>query len=314
MAFSLKNLTVFLWIKFFSTWVTEKKSSTTRLNAKEFCLNIMCQSHQIVMNKFLKSPCLDNRFEHTLNQYPSFVKQTVPNFPPFTCYSTPARPAFFTKICSSCIPQYPMFFTNCKILPTIPNILHKVQNLAAIPPLTPTQDLPKERCAFAIPHNTQHSSQMVQGLVAIPHHYGILQILQNPCCYSTATTPDILHQKPHSHSNNTQYCCYSTPSLQFWQYPIFFTDCKTLLLFHQHSIQDLTQQRYDISAYRKDIHFAQNCHQVSYDVAVVFLLSETNYSIVRYERIELTRSCIVGRVNKGDAYINENSSFASRMK
>jgi hypothetical protein len=46
--------------------------------------------------------------------------------------------------------------------PTIPYILHKLQNLAAIPPSTPIQDLPKERYAFAIPHNTQHSSQMVK--------------------------------------------------------------------------------------------------------------------------------------------------------
>ncbi len=142
--------------------------------------------------------------------------------------------------------------------PTIPNILHKLQNLAAIPPLTPTFFTRFTKRKICICYSTQYPTFFTNGksLVAIPHQYGILQKLQKPCCYSRATTPDILHKKPHCHSSNTQYCCYSTPSLQFWQYPIFFTNCKTLLPFHQHSIQDLTQQRYDISAYRKDIHFA----------------------------------------------------------
>lgn len=171
-------------------------------------------------------------------------------------------PHILHKKCSSCISQYPTFVVNCKALPTIPNVLHKLQNLA---------------------HNTQHSSQIAKpcsystinpntrftkrkicicyctqyptfftngkGLVAIPHQYGILQKQQKPRCYSRATTTGILHQKT---------------SLPFQRHPILLlfhtytpkVFCKTLLLFHQHSIQDLTQQRYYISAYRKDIHFA----------------------------------------------------------
>jgi len=127
-----------------------------------------------------------------LNQYPSFVKQIVPNVPPFTCYSTQAHPIFFTKnahhashntqhssqIPKPC-PQYPTFFTNCKTLPTIPNILHKLQNLAAIPPLTPIQDLPKERYAFAIPHNTQHSSPMVKALLQFHTNMGFSRNSKN---------------------------------------------------------------------------------------------------------------------------------------
>jgi hypothetical protein len=186
-----------------------------------------------------------------------------------------STPYILHKKCASWIPQYPTFFTNCKTLPTIPSILHKLQNLAAIPPLTPIQDLPKERYAFAIPHitpiqdlpkeryafaiphNTQHSSQMVKALLPIPHQYGILQKQQKPCCYSRATqyltfftknliaiptTPNIVAiPHPHCNSDNTQYssqiakpCHYST-NIQY---------------------KDLTQQRYEISAYRKDIHFA----------------------------------------------------------
>jgi hypothetical protein len=47
-----------------------------------------------------------------------------------------------------------------------------LQNLAAIPPLTPIQDLPKERYAIAIPHYTQHSSQMVKALLQFHTNMG----------------------------------------------------------------------------------------------------------------------------------------------
>jgi hypothetical protein len=116
--------------------------------------------------------------------------------------------------------------------PTIHNVLHKLQNLAAIPPLTPIQDLPKERYAFAIPHNTQHSSQMVKALlqfhtnmgfsrnsknlVAIPEQQHLTFFTKN--LIAIPTTPNIVAiPHPHCNSNNTQYssqiaksCCYST--------------------------------------------------------------------------------------------------------
>jgi len=130
--------------------------------------------------------------------------------------------------------------------PTIPNVLHKLQNLAhntqhssqiakpcSYSTINPDTRFTKRRYEFAIPHNTQHSSQMVKALLPIPHQYGILQKQQKPCCYSRATqyltfftknliaipkTPNIVAiPHPHCNSDNTPYssqiakpCCYST--------------------------------------------------------------------------------------------------------
>ncbi len=112
--------------------------------------------------------------------------------------------------------------------PTIPNVLHKLQSLAhntqhssqIAKPCSYSTSNPNTRFTkrkICICYSTQYPTFITNGksLVAIAHQYGILQKLQKPCCYSRATTPDILHKKPHCHSNNTQYCCYSTPSLQF---------------------------------------------------------------------------------------------------
>ncbi len=238
----------------------------------------------------------------------------------------------------------------CLMDSTIPNVFHQLQNLAhntqhssqiakpcSYSTINPNTRFTKRKiCICYSTHNpntrfterkicicysTQYPTFFTNGKSLVANSTPIWdspKTAKTLLLFQSNTIPDILHKKPHCHSNNTQYCCYSTPSLQFWQYPIFFTNCKTLPLFHQHSIQRshptkiwdfCIQKRYSFCGTN-----AQNCHQVSYDVAVVFLLSETNYSTVRYERIELTRSCIFGRVNKGDAYINENSSLASRMK
>ncbi len=141
-----------------------------------------------------------------------------------------STPHILHKKCSSCIPQYPTFFTNSKALPTIPNVLHKLQNLAhntqhssqiakpcSYSTINPNTRFTKRK--ICICYSTQYPTFFTNGksLVAIPHQYGILQKQQKPRCYSRATTPGILHQKPHCHSNDTQYCCYSTPT-----HPTFF--------------------------------------------------------------------------------------------
>jgi hypothetical protein len=72
MGFSLKNLSVFLWVNFQHFGDRKKKSSATK--SKGILLKMMCQSHQILMNKFLKSPYLDNRFQHTLAKYSKILK------------------------------------------------------------------------------------------------------------------------------------------------------------------------------------------------------------------------------------------------
>jgi hypothetical protein len=92
-----------------------------------------------------------------------------------------------------------------------------LQNLAAIPPLTPIQDLPKERYAFAIAHNTQHSSQMVKALLQFHTNMGFSRNSKNLVAIPEQQQLAFFTKKPHCHSNDTQYCCYSTPT-----HPRFF--------------------------------------------------------------------------------------------
>jgi hypothetical protein len=76
--------------------------------------------------------------------------------------------------------------------PTIPNVLHQLQNLAhntqhssqiakpcSYSTINPNTRFTKRRYEFAIPHNTQHSSQMVKALLQFHTNMGFSRNSKN---------------------------------------------------------------------------------------------------------------------------------------